>query len=97
PSALLRMRVAGIWVVWLDDAVDRTLFEIDDLADDVVCMLLGAESAGLSSLVRARCDMILNIPMHWRLSSLNVSAAAALATYEISRHRRARPLGRADS
>ena len=87
PSALQRMRDAGIWVIGLDDASDRSLFEIDELATDAVCMVLGAEGAGLSRLVRERCDMIVSIPMDGRLSSLNVSAAAALATYEILRHR----------
>ncbi len=87
PSTLQRLRDAGIWVIGLDDAADRTLFEIADLATDAVCVVLGAEGAGLSRLVRERCDMIVSIPMSGRLSSLNVSAAAALATYEISRHR----------
>ncbi len=87
PSALQRMRDAGIWVIGLDDAADRTLFEIDDLAADAVCVVLGAEGAGLSRLVRERCDMIVSIPMLGRLSSLNVSAAAALTTYEVARHR----------
>jgi 23S rRNA (guanosine2251-2'-O)-methyltransferase len=90
PSALQRMRDAGIWVVGLDDAADRSLFELDDLATDAVCMVLGAEGAGLSRLVRERCDMIVSIPMLGRLSSLNVAAAAALATYEIARHRTGR-------
>lgn len=88
PSVLQRMRDAGIWVVGLDDAADRSLFELDELAVEGVCMVLGAEGAGLSRLVRERCDMIVGIPMLGRLSSLNVSAAAALATYEIARHRR---------
>jgi 23S rRNA (guanosine2251-2'-O)-methyltransferase len=88
PSALQRMRDAGIWVIGLDDAADRSLFEIDDLATDAVCVVLGAEGAGLSRLVRERCDVVVGIPMHGRLSSLNVSAAAALATYEISRNRK---------
>lgn len=87
PSTLQRMRDAGIWVIGLDDAADRTLFEISDLATDAVCVVLGAEGAGLSRLVRERCDMVVSIPMSGRLSSLNVSAAAALATYEIARHR----------
>jgi 23S rRNA (guanosine2251-2'-O)-methyltransferase len=88
PNALQRIRDAGIWVIGLDDAADRSLFEIDELATEGVCIVLGAEGAGLSRLVRERCDMVVSIPMSGRLSSLNVSAAAALATYEISRHRR---------
>jgi 23S rRNA (guanosine2251-2'-O)-methyltransferase len=87
PSALQRIRSAGIWVVGLDDAADRSLFDIDDLATDAICVVLGAEGAGLSRLVRERCDLVVSIPMNGRMSSLNVSAAAALATYEISRHR----------
>ncbi len=89
PSALQRMRDAGIWVIGLDDAADRSLFEIADLATEAVCVVLGAEGAGLSRLVRERCDLVVGIPMLGRLSSLNVSAAAALTTYEIARHRAA--------
>jgi 23S rRNA (guanosine2251-2'-O)-methyltransferase len=87
PAALARIKEAGIWVIGLDDASDRTLFEIGDLAIEGVCLVLGAEGAGLSRLVRERCDMVVSIPMRGRLSSLNVSAAAALATYEIARAR----------
>jgi 23S rRNA (guanosine2251-2'-O)-methyltransferase len=87
PTVLQRCRDAGIWVVGLDDAADRSLFELGDLATDAICLVLGAEGAGLSRLVRERCDLIVSIPMLGRLSSLNVSAAAALATYEVSRHR----------
>jgi 23S rRNA (guanosine2251-2'-O)-methyltransferase len=87
PQALIRMKDAGIWIVGLDDASDRGLFEIGDLAKEGVCLVLGAEGAGLSRLVRERCDLIVSIPMRGRLSSLNVSAAAALACYEIARAR----------
>jgi 23S rRNA (guanosine2251-2'-O)-methyltransferase len=88
PAALARLKEAGIWVIGLDDGADRDLFDIGDLALEGVCLVLGAEGAGLSRLVRERCDMIVSIPMLGRLSSLNVSAAAALATYEIARRRR---------
>ena len=71
PTALARIKEAGIWVVGLDDEADRTLFELDDLAAEGICLVLGAEGAGLSRLVRERCDMIVSIPMRGRLSSLN--------------------------
>jgi 23S rRNA (guanosine2251-2'-O)-methyltransferase len=87
PTALARMKDAGIWVVGLDDAADRSLFEMGDLAAEGVCLVLGAEGAGLSRLVSERCDLIVSIPMMGRVGSLNVSAAAALATYEVLRHR----------
>ncbi|MEN9504889.1 MAG: hypothetical protein RI958_815 [Actinomycetota bacterium] len=89
PSALATMKEHGIWVVGLDDAADRDLFELGDLARDGICLVMGAEGAGLSRLVRERCDLVVSIPMMGRLSSLNVSAAAALATYEVTRARRA--------
>lgn len=89
PSALATMKEHGIWVVGLDDAADRDLFDLGDLARDGICLVMGAEGAGLSRLVRERCDLVVSIPMMGRLSSLNVSAAAALATYEVTRARRA--------
>ncbi len=87
PTALRRIKDAGIWVVGLDDEADRSLFELGDLAAQGICLVLGAEGPGLSRLVRERCDLVVSIPMRGRLSSLNVSAAAALATYEVARHR----------
>ena len=87
PATLTQLKEHGIWVVGLDDAADRSLFDIGELATDGICLVLGAEGAGLSRLVRERCDVIVSIPMLGRISSLNVSAAAALATYEVARHR----------
>jgi 23S rRNA (guanosine2251-2'-O)-methyltransferase len=87
PATLTRLRDAGIWVVGLDDAAERSLFELGDLTTDGICLVLGAEGAGLSRLVRERCDAVVAIPMRGRIGSLNVSAAAALATYEVARHR----------
>ena len=74
--------------IGFDDAAESSLFDLGNLATDAVCLVLGSEGTGLSRLVRERCDLIVSIPMKGRLSSLNVSAAAALATYEIARHRR---------
>ena len=87
PAALARAQQKKVWVIGLDDAADKTLFDLGDLATEAVIIVLGAEGAGLSRLVRERCDMIVSIPMAGRLSSLNVATAGALALYEVSRQR----------
>ena len=87
PATLAQLKDHGIWIVGLDDGADRELFELSSLADEPICLVLGAEGGGLSRLVRQRCDSIVAIPMLGRVSSLNVSAAAALSTYEIMRGR----------
>jgi 23S rRNA (guanosine2251-2'-O)-methyltransferase len=86
PAALARMRDAGVHVVGLDGAADTALADLAG-GDGPVCLVLGAEGRGLSRLVRERCDEVVSIPMRGRLSSLNVSAAAALACFEIARRR----------
>ena len=88
PTAIGQLQDHRVWVVGLDDAADRSLYELGDLAAEPICVVLGAEGAGLSKLVRKRCDALVSIPMDGGVSSLNVSAAAALAAYEIARVRR---------
>lgn len=90
PTALKQMKEAGMWIVGLHDSADKSIFELSDLANEPVCLVMGAEGPGLSRLVRERCDVLLSIPMHGSLSSLNVSAATALATYEVLRVREQR-------
>jgi 23S rRNA (guanosine2251-2'-O)-methyltransferase len=91
PAALKQLSDHGIWVVGLDDGADRSLYEIGPLATEPICIVLGAEGAGLSRLVRERCDSIVGIPMAGHVSSLNVSTAAAISFYEVSRLRQQLP------
>lgn len=87
PAALQSLSQQRLWIVGLDDAADKSLFDLGDLATEPIVLVLGAEGAGLSRLARERCDVVVSIPMLGRLSSLNVSAAAALACFEIVRRR----------
>ncbi len=87
PAALMRLRELGVWVVGLDAGGDESLFEIDFVASEPVCVVLGAEGKGLSRLVRQRCDAIASLPLLGNLASLNVSAAGAIACFEITRRR----------
>ena len=86
PAAITAMRARGVWVVGLDAGGDESIHALR-LGDEPVCLVLGAEGAGLSRLVRERCDVVASIPMAGRLGSLNVSVAGALAIYEIVRRR----------
>ncbi len=86
PAAIADLRAKGVWVVGFDAEGDTSLFDLT-VADDPVCLVMGAEGAGLSRLVRERCDVVASIPMRGNLASLNVSAAGALACYEIARRR----------
>ena len=87
PAAISRMSDLGIWVVGLDAGGDRSIHDLDIAPDAPVCLVLGAEGAGLSRLVRERCDTMASIPMRGQLGSLNVSVAGAIACFEIVRRR----------
>lgn len=88
PAALARLRDRGVWVIGLDAGGDHELFDLPLGADQPVALVLGAEGAGLSRLVRQRCDVVASIPLLGHLGSLNVSVAGALACYEVARRRR---------
>lgn len=86
-GALTALSARDVWTVGLDAAASTSLFDLT-LADAAVALVLGAEGAGLSKLVRQRCDVLVSIPLRGRLNSLNVSVAGALACFEVTRRRR---------
>ncbi|HEX7521948.1 MAG TPA: 23S rRNA (guanosine(2251)-2'-O)-methyltransferase RlmB [Acidimicrobiia bacterium] len=87
PAVLDRAARAGVWTVGLDGTGDTSLFDLN-VADRALMLVLGAEGRGISRLARERCDVLAAIPMFGSLTSLNVSAAAAVACFEVARRRR---------
>ena len=87
PKALGELAEHGIWSVGLDVAADTTVYDMK-VADGPIALVLGAEGKGLSRLARERCDLVVTIPILGVLDSLNVSAAAAVACFEVARRRR---------
>lgn len=86
PAAIQTLRKHDVWVVGLDEGGARSIFELD-LADQPLCLVLGAEGSGLSRLTRERCDELVSIPMRGAVASLNVAAAASVAMFEVTRRR----------
>jgi len=86
PSAIQRLKDREVWTVALDMASDTDIFDLR-VATDPVALVLGAEGKGVSRLVRERCDVVASIPLAGAIDSLNVSAAAAVACFEVVRRR----------
>jgi 23S rRNA (guanosine2251-2'-O)-methyltransferase len=86
PAALSVLSGAGIWTVGLDSAGTTTLWGLD-IATEPLALVLGAEGGGLGRLTRDRCDLVVSIPLAGPVESLNVSAAATLACFEVARRR----------
>lgn len=80
---LIALKAAGIWTVGLD-AGGGTLSG-PSLGERRVALVLGAEGEGLRRLTRETCDEIAGLRMPGKMESLNVSAAASVALYELTR------------
>jgi len=77
----------GVWVIGaaLDDG--QPLNQVDMAGS--VAIVLGAEGSGLRRLTRENCDCLAYIPINPDQNSLNVSVAAGICLYEVTRQRRA--------
>lgn len=83
---LIALRAAGLWIVGLDS--DGPRLSGPAFAERRVALVMGSEGEGMRRLTRETCDEIAGIPLPGgtaALDSLNVSAAAAVALYEIVR------------
>ena len=47
-----------------------------------LAIVLGSEGAGMSRIVKEKCDFLVKIPMLGEIESLNVSVAAGVLLYE---------------
>jgi 23S rRNA (guanosine2251-2'-O)-methyltransferase len=86
--AIGELKDAGVWTIGLDAGAGESYDEID--LTQPSALVLGAEGQGLRRLVRESCDRLASIPMSGHVSSLNVSAAAAVVLFEAVRQRRVR-------
>lgn len=50
-------------------------------------IVIGSEGAGISKLVKSKCDFTVSMPMVGNITSLNASNAAAILMYEIRKQR----------
>ncbi len=80
---LIALKAANVWCVGLD-ASGKPLSG-PFFAGRRVALVLGAEGDGMRRLTRETCDEIAGLAIKGAVESLNVSAAAAVALYELKR------------
>jgi 23S rRNA (guanosine2251-2'-O)-methyltransferase len=85
-NVMKELKKLGMWVVGADVRAEKTCFETDLTGS--LALVMGSEGEGLHRLVRENCDLLVNIPMFGKVSSLNVSVAAAVIIYEAIRQRK---------
>lgn len=81
--ALAMLKEWGYWRIGLDGDAEAGLAEASKF--DRIALVMGAEGKGLRRLTAENCDLLVSIPMSGAIESLNVSNAAAIALYELSR------------
>lgn len=82
--ALDKLEQSGRWIIGLggeDDA--QGLFDTD--IPMPVALVIGSEGSGLTANIRKRCQIVVQLPMRGRVSSLNAATAGSIALFEIVR------------
>jgi 23S rRNA (guanosine2251-2'-O)-methyltransferase len=79
------LKDAGLWIVGADAGAEKTAQQAD--LKGPLCLVMGAEGAGLRDLTRRRCDWLVRLPNLGSVESLNVSVATGMLLYEAVRQR----------
>ena len=86
-QALKDLADHGFWRIGLAGEAEKSLDEaiLFKGPNRPVALVLGAEDKGLRRLTKEQCDDICHIPTKGKLTSLNVSNAAAIALHVVSK------------
>jgi 23S rRNA (guanosine2251-2'-O)-methyltransferase len=85
-QSIRALKKAGVWIAGATLAPTAVPYTRADFDRDLA-LVIGAEGAGLSTLVQRECDYLVSIPMHGKIASLNASVAAGVLLYEVLRQR----------
>ena len=78
-SAVDELKEKGVWI-YAAEAGGTYYYDCD--ITGAVAIIMGGEDSGVSRILMDKSDFVLSIPMHGKINSLNVSAAAAVLLNE---------------
>lgn len=87
-SELKKLHKQGWQIVGLENNIDKKLYqlgsdELKSVLSDKVVLVLGEEVCGIDNSLYDIIDLFVEIPMHGKKESFNVSVAAGIAMYGI--------------
>ena len=80
------LKANNYWIVGTSLDTDLDYKDVDYSGN--ICLVIGNEGKGISTLISKKCDFITKIPMYGRTNSLNASVAAGIMIYEVIRNRK---------
>ena len=84
-AAIKELKERGLWVYGTAADAPAGMWETN--LTGPICVVIGSEGDGMGRLVTENCDVLVSIPMHGKVNSLNASAAASILMYEVLRQR----------
>ncbi|MGQ9709238.1 MAG: 23S rRNA (guanosine(2251)-2'-O)-methyltransferase RlmB [Anaerolineae bacterium] len=86
PDTIERLKAQEVWVVGLEAARGARRYDQTNFTGSVA-LVVGSEGEGLRRLVQERCDLMVQLPMMGKVTSLNAAVAGSVVLYEAWRQR----------
>ena len=83
-AAVDTLKKNGVWIYGTDASGES--YDGVDLSGGIA-LIIGSEGSGMGRLLKEKCDFLLRLPMHGKITSLNASVAAGIFMYEAVRQR----------
>ncbi len=85
-ETIKKLKEKGYWIVGAEATDDSKMYN-EMKYDMPICLVVGSEGKGISSLVKKNCDFLVKIPMTGHVNSLNASVSCSILIYEITKFR----------
>lgn len=79
------LKEKGLWIYGADMDGESYCFDTDFKGSAAI--VIGSEGRGISKLTKAKCDVLVKIPMAGKINSLNASVAGGILMYEVLKQR----------
>jgi len=80
-QAIDALKAENVWVVGLDQNGETVGAKTQRHLMGATALVVGSEGEGIRQLTRAKCDIILQLPMRGQVESLNAAVAGSVALY----------------